>query len=155
MKFKLLVTVLFSLGFSLSTLAQTVPILPKEWSGTASVTSYGAVTQHNPSYEDIKNRGQATDNWNFYEGKRALTIVRQQGRHLELLYKSPKYEEKMIGTIFDGGKKIQVTSKDSSSLWTIENNKIEGCGTGRGGQGTFENWLNNIDVFCVDFTAVK
>ena len=50
MKFKALLVLLSSFSFSICTVAQTIPALPKEWKGTITATAIGANQKMSPNH---------------------------------------------------------------------------------------------------------
>jgi hypothetical protein len=146
---------LAALTASTTVLAQTAPILPKEWKGTVSATSFGAVNRFNLKHPDHVGEAGAAKEWNAFDEARTLTVIRQEGQHLELVLKGPKHENKWIGTISKNGKQIQIATKSDHILLNVSGNTLSGCGTGRGSNGTFEHWLSHYAAICFDLTAVK
>ena len=136
-------------------LPQNVPVLPKEWQGTASVTSIGATGKGNPKHPDNVADKNKPLGWNAYEAPRTLTILRQEGRHLELLLKHPKGEYATLGTLTADGKRISIASKHQQAVLTLSGNTLSGCGTSRGNDGTFASWKNKYAAHCWDLTATK
>ena len=134
--------------FSVTVFAQTVPILPKEWKGEVSGTSRGVAHQMNPN-QDAKE-------WNTFDEPRTLTILRQEGRHLEaLLKKYPRGQARWVGTISKDGKRLDFGEENASFSFTLSGDTLSGCGVGRGNNGSFDHYFNNYAVLCFDFTAVK
>jgi hypothetical protein len=139
------------LGFFSSIFAQNVaiPQLPKNWSGIVSVTSMGNTYQ-------TKINGASKDGvmpFNSFDIAATITIIKQEGRHLELLYRSANYESRYVGTLSMDGKQIQIAYQQGSGTYTLESNKLSGCGSGRGGKGTFKDWLNSYSTWCEEFIA--
>ena len=134
--------------FSISVYAQTVPILPKEWKGEISATSMGVA--HKTAAPN-----QAASGWNSFDEARTLTVLRQEGRHLEFVIKNPRGEIKWVGTLSKDGKQITMASPSSSFIFALSGNSLSGCGTTRGNNGTFDDWFGKYAALCFDFTAVK
>jgi nitrogen fixation protein FixH len=82
---KKLTLFLAALIASTTVLAQKAPILPKEWKGSVSATSFGAVNRFNPKHPHHVGDANAATEWNALDEARTLTIVRQEGQHLELV----------------------------------------------------------------------
>jgi len=142
---------LIVLGFFSSIFAQNVaiPQLPKNWSGIVSVTSMGNTYQtkiNEPSKDGVMP-------FNAFDIAATITIIKQEGRHLELLYRSANYESRYVGTLSMDGKQIQIAYQQGSGAYTLEGNKLSGCGSGRGGKGTFKDWLNSYSTWCEEFIA--
>lgn len=138
-------------GFSAGIFAQNaaIPQLPKNWSGLVSVTSMGNTYQ-------TKTNGVPKDGvmpFNSFDIAATITILKQDGRHLELLYRSANYESRYVGTISMDGKHIQIAYQQGSGSYSLEGNKLSGCGSGRGGKGTFKDWLNSYSTWCEEFIA--
>lgn len=137
------------LSVATSAVSQTVPILPKEWKGTTTFSSSGS-----PFI-----LGQP-DEFSYHDGERSLTVLRQEGRHLELEYRGAKGPlPRWVGVLSKDGKQLQIAGKQDSILLTISGDTMSGCGTARGtarsnGEG-FNEWLTQYGAFCLDFTAVK
>jgi len=153
---KTLVLLVIALSFASAALAQSIPVLPKEWKGTMTATSMGATNNHNPNHHTLVGKDKAPTGWNVYEEVRTLTITRQEGRHLEAIMKSPRgHEKQLIGTLSKDGKQIQITSKHGAILVSLSGDTLSGCGTGRGSDGSFEHWLNSFSASCLNLVAAK
>ena len=159
---KIMIAVLLGLGFSLSVLAQSapsaassdaVPILPKVWTGVAGDTSIGAISRKNPLHYLHVGEAKQVKGWNTYDSPATLTILKQEGRHLDLEFKNPKYQINEVGTLSADGKQIQITSKEATGLFTISGDKITGCGTSRGTNGLFGHWLGSYSAWCDEYTV--
>ncbi len=159
---KAIIAVLLGLGFSLSVLAQSapsaassdaVPILPKVWTGVAGDTSIGAISRKNPLHYLHVGEANQVKGWNKYDSPATLTILKQEGRHLDLEFKNPKYQINEVGTLSADGKQIQITSKEATGLFTIEGDKITGCGTSQGTNGLFGHWLGSYSAWCDEYTV--
>lgn len=135
------------LVMSSSVFAQTIPTLPKEWVGEVSGTAIGVTHQLNPN--------QGNKDWNTYDVRRTITIIRQEGRRLELLIKSANGQNRWVGTLSKNGKRLEVVSKNNSFSFTLAGATLSGCGSGHGDMVSFDGWLNNYAALCHDFTAVK
>ncbi len=141
--------ILATLAISTSVFAQTIPALPKEWRGEISATSIGKA--HNAANPDSAAMG-----WNKYDEVRTLIILRQEGRHLEMVLINPRGETSWIGTISKDGKQIMASYQGGGSwLLNLLGKTLSGCGVSHGNSGTFENWLSNYAVLCLDLTAVE
>ena len=134
--------------FTISVFAQAVPVLPKEWKGEISATSMGVA--HKTAAPN-----QAASGWNRYDEARTLTVLRQEGRHLEFVVKYPRGEIKWVGTLSKDGKQIAMASPSSNFIFALSGNSLSGCGTTRGNNGTFDDWFGKYAALCFDFTAVK
>ena len=133
---------------------KTVATLPKVWTGNLSATNFGGPTRHVPNHEANTGKGKAVDGWTVHdESPRTLTIIRQEGRHVEFTYKSPRAESKFIGMLSADGKQMQVSTGFSTGIWNIAEGKISGCAVSRGMDGSFTHWFNNYQAYCVDFIA--
>ena len=158
---KAIIAVLLGLGFSLSVLAQSapspandsIPILPKVWSGVAGDTSIGAISRKNPLHYLHVGEAKQVKGWNTYDSPATLTILKQEGRHLDLEFKNPKYQINEVGTLSADGKQIQIASKEATGLFTISGDKITGCGTSRGTNGLFGHWLGSYSAWCDEYTV--
>ena len=152
---KKLFLLLAALVVSSTVLAQTAPILPKEWKGTVSATSFGAVNRFNLKHSDHVGEADAAKDWNTYDDPRTMTILRQEGQHLELVLKGAKHEIKWIGTLSKDGKQLQVVGKGAHVVFNVSGESLSGCGTSRGINGTFTHWFGEYTSMCFDFVAVK
>ena len=159
---KVIFAILLGLGFSLSVLAQTapttsatdsVPTLPKVWTGVAGDTSIGAISRKNPLHYLHVGETSQVKGWNKYDSPATLTILKQVGRHLDLEFKNPKYQINEVGTLSADGKQIQITSKEATGLFTISGDKITGCGSSRGTNGLFGHWLGGYSAWCDEYTV--
>ena len=116
---KLIITALLGFGFSFSVLAQTVPakvsttsvpILPKVWTGVAGDTSIGAISRKNPLHYLHVGETNEVKGWNKYDSPATLTVMKQEGRHLELQFKNPQYQINEVATLSVDGKQIHIAS---------------------------------------------
>ncbi|CAN1549924.1 hypothetical protein MCEZE4_02163 [Burkholderiaceae bacterium] len=145
--------VFIALGFSSGILAQNpaIPQLPKNWSGIVSVTSMGNTYQ-------TKMKQKSNDGvmpFNSFDISATITLLKQDGRHLEFLYRSTNYESRYIGTLSADGKQIQIAYQQGSGSYTLNGDTLSGCGSGRGGKGYFKDWLNTYATWCEEFTATR
>jgi len=158
-----MITLLIGLFFAISAFAQStsptastsvsVPILPKVWTGVAGDTSNGAISRKNPLHYLHVGKDKEVKGWNVYDGPASITILRQEGRHLELQFKNPKFQINEVGTLSADGKQIQIASKEASGLFTIDGNKITGCGSSAGTNGSFSHWLGSYSAWCDEYTV--
>lgn len=135
--------------------AESVQNLPTEWAGTLTVTSIGANTKNNPGHKHHKGENEKIEGWNTYTAPRTLTIVKQEGRHLEILQKGPHKQTLYAGTLSEDGKQLYYVSEHGDGSMVINGNKMSGCGVSRGTDGTFEHWLKSYSSWCQEFTAAK
>lgn len=143
---KILVAVVVML-ISTSIFSQSIQILPKEWNGSVVFTSIGGVSKFNADKKD---------EWNYFEAPRSLTILRQKGRHIEAVYKSPDAKLPLwAGTISRDGRQIYFAGKQDQITFNISENKMYGCGIARKDTEGFEGWTNSYGSYCVELTAVK
>jgi len=159
---KLIIAVLIGLSISIAALAQTSPpmttnasvlILPKVWTGVAGDTSIGAVSQKNPLHYLLVGKDKEPKGWNTYDGPASITVLRQEGRHLELQFKNPKFQINEVGTLSADGKQIQIASKEASGIFTIEGDKITGCGNSHGTNGLFGHWFSSYSSWCDEYAV--
>ena len=160
---KVIIVLLLGINFSHTALAQSVHptavttsdpvLLPKVWTGVAGDTSIGAISRKNPLHYLHVGETSQVKGWNKYDSPATLTILKQDGRHLELQFKSPKYQINEVGTLSVDGKQIQITSKEASGLFTIEGDKIAGCGYSQGTNGLFGHWLASYSVWCDEYSV--
>jgi hypothetical protein len=140
----------------MSSLAQSIPVLRTEWKGIATVTAVGAPTPIHPHNKANVAPGDAVTSWNAYQEVRSLQVIKQQGRHMELALISPRgYRRLMLGTLSVDGKQLQVVDATRDFLLSIDGDKMSGCGSVRGDDGSFEYFRNNYASICWDFTSVK
>ena len=144
-----------SSSFSICTVAQTIPSLPKEWNGTVTATAIGANQKMSPNHPDNIGKEKSAKGWNTYSESRTLKIVRQEGRHLEIAFKSSRGEQIWVGTLSKDGKQIMLAAKNASYLFSLSGNTLTGCGGSRGMDGNFDHWLANYSAICFEFSAVK
>ena len=130
---------MLGLGMSFLVNAQTTPSLAKFYSGNTVETSINA-SQKNPKVQ--KQTVTAT-----------LTILKQDGQHVEFMYQNPAYKAYEIGTISADGKKLQIAYKGGFGVYDISENKLVGCGSGRASEGPFSQWVNTYFAWCDDLTA--
>jgi len=136
---KSIIGLTLGLGISFLVNAQTIPTLAKVYSGNTVETSINA-SQKNP-----KAQNQTT--------VATLTILKQDGQHIEFIYQNPSYKAYEIGTISADGKKLQIAYKGGFGVYDIIGNKLVGCGSGRASEGPFSQWINTYYAWCDDLTA--
>ena len=136
---KSLICLSFGLGFSFLVNAQGIPVLAKTYSGNTTETSINS-SKKNPL---VKTQSVAG----------TLTIIKQDGPHVEFSYQNPNYQAYEIGTISPDGKKLQIAYKGGSGVYEIIGNKLVGCGSGRVNEGPFAQWINTYYAWCDDLTA--
>jgi hypothetical protein len=134
--------------------AQTSYELPKVWQGFVTVTSIGAQDRHNPRHEGNVGKDKAITGWNTYQIPFTLTVLRQEGRHLQLSYQSEHIQTDDIGTLSADGKQLQIAFINGTGVYEINGNKMTGCGSTRGGKGNFAHWLQSYSTWCAELVAV-
>jgi hypothetical protein len=140
----------------ISTTAKPRTDLPVEWKGTVTVTSFGTHSKLHPLQGVGSEKASKPLKWNVYEEARTLKIVRQQGRHVEFELITPRETSALlVGTLSADGKQLFAADSFRSLLLTREENRLSGCGTVRGGDGSFKHYLNNYAVICWDLAATK
>lgn len=127
------------LGISFLVNAQTIPTLAKVYTGTTVETSI------NSSKKNPKTQTQNV--------AATLTILKQDGMHVEFTYQNPNYKAFEIGTISADGKKLQIAYKGGFGVYDIVDNKLIGCGSGRVNEGPFGQWINSYYAWCDELTA--
>jgi len=136
--------------------AKPVTDLAIEWKGMATVTAFGMHSKFHPLYGVASEKANKPSGWNAYEEERTLKIIKQQGRHVEFALISPRgISSLFVGTLSADGKQLVAADSFRSLTLTREGNRFSGCGTVRGGEGSFENYLNNYAVICWELTATK
>ena len=136
---KSLISLTFGLGFCLIANAQTYPTLAKVYTGNTNETSI------NTSQKNPKVKTQSVN--------ATLTIIKQDGPHVEFIYQNPNYQANEIGTISPDGKKLQIAYKGGSGVYDIVGNKLMGCGSGRVNEGPLSKWINSYYAWCDDLSA--
>ena len=136
---KSMIGLTLGLGMSFLVNAQTIPTLAKVYTGNTTETSINA-SKKNPKTQTQKVVG-------------TLTILKQDGPHVEFTYQNPTYKAYEIGTISADGKKLQIAYKGGSGVYDISENKLVGCGAGRVNEGPFGQWINTYYAWCDDLTA--
>ena len=136
---KSIIGLTLGLGISFLVNAQTIPTLAKVYSGNTTETSINA-SKKNPKAQTQKVAA-------------TLTIIKQDGPHVEFTYENPAYKAFEIGTISADGKKLQIAYKGGSGVYDISDNKLVGCGSGRVNEGPFAQWVNTYYAWCDDLTA--
>jgi hypothetical protein len=136
---KSMISLALGLGMYALVNAQGIPTLAKVYTGNTSETSINA-SKKNP-----KTQTQ--------DVTATLTIIKQDGPHVEFTYQNPNYKAYEIGTISPDGKKLQIAYKGGSGTYDIIGNKLVGCGSGRVNEGPFGQWINTYYAWCDDLTA--
>lgn len=136
---KSIIGLTLGLGISFLVNAQSIPTLAKVYTGSTTETSINA-SQKNPKTQTQKVAA-------------TLTIIKQDGPHVEFTYQNPAYKAYEIGTISADGKKLQIAYKGGSGVYDIVDNKLIGCGSGRVNEGPLAKWVNSYYAWCDEFTA--
>jgi hypothetical protein len=136
---KSIIGLTLGLGISYLVNAQSIPTLAKVYTGSTTETSINA-SQKNPKTQTQKVAA-------------TLTIIKQDGPHVEFTYQNPAYKAYEIGTISADGKKLQIAYKGGSGVYDIVDNKLIGCGSGRVNEGPLAQWVNSYYAWCDEFTA--
>ncbi|MBU3622313.1 hypothetical protein [Polynucleobacter sp. AP-Latsch-80-C2] len=136
---KSIIGLTLGLGMSFLVNAQSIPTLAKVYAGSTAETSINS-SQKNPKIQTQKEAA-------------TLTILKQDGQHVEFTYQNPAYKAYEIGTISADGKKLQIAYKGGSGVYDIVDNKLVGCGSGRVNEGPFGKWINTYYAWCDDLTA--
>jgi hypothetical protein len=136
---KSIIGLTLGLGISFLVNAQSIPTLAKVYTGSTTETSINA-SQKNPKTQTQKVAA-------------TLTIIKQDGPHVEFTYQNTAYKAYEIGTISADGKKLQIAYKGGSGVYDIVDNKLIGCGSGRVNEGPLAQWVNSYYAWCDEFTA--
>jgi hypothetical protein len=138
---KILIGLAFGLGINIAANAQNIPTLAKVYSGNTVETSINA-SKKNPKTQT-------------HNVPATVTIIKQEGPHVEFIYKNANYQASEIGTISADGKMMQVAYQGGSGSYSIIGNKLVGCGSGRVREGVFSQWINSYYAWCDEMTATK
>lgn len=138
---KILIGLVLGLGIHITANAQNIPILAKVYSGNTVETSINA-SKKNPKTQT-------------HNVPATVTIIKQEGPHVEFIYKNANYQASEIGTISADGKMMQVAYQGGSGSYSIIGNKLVGCGSGRVREGVFSQWINSYYAWCDEMTASK
>ena len=152
---KILLGLLISISLTTTAFAQTFPTLAKNWQGTVSVTTYNKNKAKDPNLNIEQGKTSHTKGWSSMDAPATLSILRQEGRHLELLFKTGNYESIDIGTISEDGKQIQISFKTGAGIYNITENKITGCGFSRDTDGASNAGSDRYSSWCDSFTPIK
>ncbi len=134
-----IISLTLGLGMSVLVNAQTIPTLAKVYEGHTNETSINA-SEENPKTQTQQVRA-------------TVTILKQDGPHVEFTYENPTYKAFEIGTISPDGKQLQIAYKGGSGVYNISENKLVGCGSGRVNEGPLGEWINTYYAWCDDLTA--
>jgi hypothetical protein len=134
-----IISLTLGLGMSVLVNAQTIPALAKVYEGHTNETSINA-SEENPKTQTQQVRA-------------TVTILKQDGPHVEFTYENPTYKAFEIGTISPDGKQLQIAYKGGSGVYNISENKLVGCGSGRVNEGPLGEWINTYYAWCDDLTA--
>lgn len=148
------VVLIITVFFCTTTLAQNIPELPKNWKGISTGSSVGVTIGHNPNNPTSPDKGKQGNQFNMFEVPGSLQVIEQKGRHVNMIFESAYGKTQYIGTISIDGKHIQLASFHSSASFSIDHNKMHGCGHSHGANGTFEHWSGNFSAWCSEFKAV-
>ena len=92
--------------------------------------------------------------WNTYDSPALITIQKQEGRHLGILFKANNYQMLFIGSLSADGQQLEMVNSIGAFTFSVLDDKISGCGVARS-SGTFDRWLNNYHASCNEWVAVK
>ncbi|MCX5945739.1 MAG: hypothetical protein NTZ53_10675 [Cyanobacteria bacterium] len=120
--------------------AKPVTDLAVEWKGMATVTAFGTHSKLHPLNSVNSEKTNKPFGWNAYEEGRTLQVIKQQGRHVEFALITPRGTRAVfVGTMSADGKQLHAADSVRSLILTREGDRLSGCGTVRGGEGSFEN----------------
>jgi hypothetical protein len=131
-------------------LAQTVPDLPKKWqvNVTATHDGLGTASKLAPHHPDHVG-ADAAKGWKAFTEQWTLTIVKQEGRHIQARMSNSRADNPWIGTLSADGKLLQVATPVAGFALQITGDKMSGCGSGNTGDGM------SYSALCFDMTAMK
>ncbi len=130
--------------------SQDVPVLPKKWQVNVTATHAGSGTAsrlapHHPDHVGP----EAAKGWKTFSEQWTLTIVRQEGRHLEARMVNARSDNPWIGTLSADGKRLQVATPVAGFAFQIEGDRMTGCGSGHTADGS------SYTALCFDMIAMK
>lgn len=124
--------------FSVTSLAQSVPVLEKHWSGTVSATTADLSKKNAPL--------------TYLDTSASIEILSQEGSHIRFLFKTPEFESIEIGTLSVDGKTLQIAYQYGAGTYHIDGKKMSGCGVGRVKKLMIKTMTS---AWCDEFTSSK
>ncbi len=102
---------------------EEVRILPTEWVGSSTSTTWGMSTKHHPKHS---THGHLEPEMQMYSVPMTVRIIRQEGRHVELVFTSDNHEAQKVGLLSADGTKLLLASAVSNDILTIDGDTMHG-----------------------------
>ncbi|MEI8051435.1 MAG: hypothetical protein WCI12_08375 [Actinomycetes bacterium] len=129
--------------------SEQVRILPTEWVGTWVGATWGAaITPHHPKFH---THGHLEHEWHGVTVEATISILRQEGRSLELVIGSSGHESKAVGALSSDGRRLVVVTQEHTYHVSIDGNEMTGQGECRA-HGSDRS--DSFSAAMVEFTAL-
>ena len=102
---------------------EEIRILPTEWVGSSTSTSWGMTNKHHPRHG---SHGHLEPELQMYSVPMTVRIIRQEGRHVELLFISDNHETRRVGLLSTDGTKLLLASDVANDMMTIDGDTMHG-----------------------------
>ena len=102
---------------------EQIRILPTEWVGSSTSTTWGMTNKHHPKHS---THGHLEPELQMYSLPVALRIIRHEGRHVELLFISDNHEARKVGLLSADGTKLLLASAVANDILTIDGDTMHG-----------------------------
>ena len=146
---KIVIGLVGALCLSTAAFAQDVPVLAKKWQVNVTATHAGAGTASRLAPHHPDHVGQeAAKGWKTFSEQWTLTIVRQEGRHIEARMVNARSDNPWIGTLSADGKTLQAATPVAGFPLRVEGDRMTGCGSGHTTDGSYT-------ALCFDMIAMK
>ena len=129
---------------------QTAPeirILPTLWEGSANSSTWGAINEHHPGFHAEDD--DALEWHSLHNLHVTMRVVAQDGRNLELIFRTNDHESRAVGTLTPDSSIMVVARDTSSAQFTINGDNMIGLGTDQGldaesGITRFASWVTEL-----------
>jgi hypothetical protein len=156
MQKKMIATLLAVISVQVMAADKSIPTLATDWKGQVTVTSFGAVSKGNPNHKSNVGEERAAKGWNTFTASRFLKVVKQDGRHLDLLVgESEGKGAAFVGTISADGKEIYIVNRQTEGALKFQGKSLVGCGSTRTGELGQDGLPVSYLAWCKEFSPVK
>ena len=107
-----------------------VRILPTLWEGSANSSTWGAINEHHPGFH--AEDADALEWHSLHNLHVTMRVVAQDGRNLELIFRTNDHESRAVGTLTPDSSVMVVARDTSSAQFTIDGDTMLGLGTDQG-----------------------
>jgi len=86
----------------------STPLLPVVWSGSWIGSSWGIGSNHHPRSH---SHGELEPEWHAWTAPWSMRIARQEGRHLQLFYRTDNHESRAVAVLSADCRRMVLTGE--------------------------------------------